>query len=182
MIDQTIEERYKELPVKYREFVTSGFAADAVDVFAGDFDLTEEEQQMFENGILFLLLFIFTEDDLVNYVEVNLPLPKDSIRPIVSSIIHSLPDYAKPIILEQAVVTPASLSQQLQAEINATEHDLQSLHNIRTMAHDMQEVKTHPVVTPPTPEPVHQSSQADLLRHIETMASPNNTPRWDTEK
>lgn len=68
------------------------------------------------------------------------------------------------------------------AEISATEHDLAALHAVRTMAHDMEEVKAHPVVTPPAPEPVHQSSQADLLRQIETMASPNNTPRWDTEK
>lgn len=85
--------------------------------------------------------------------------------------------------LSGAPTNPAvGINPALAAEISATEHDLQSLHNIRTMAHDMQEVKTHPVVTPPTPEPIHQSSQADLLRQIETMAAPSDTPRWDTER
>lgn len=86
------------------------------------------------------------------------------------------------------VVTPSAQppvqvkdSENLQADIIAAEHDLESIHSIRTMAHDMQEAKSHPVTHPTTPEKTYQSSQADLLKQIETMAKPSTAPRWDTE-
>lgn len=69
----------------------------------------------------------------------------------------------------------------LAAEISATEHDLESLHNLRTMAHDMQEAKIHPVMHVPTTETTYQSSQADILRPAAPVPVVNETPRWDTE-
>ena len=81
-----------------------------------------------------------------------------------------------------SIPSPAVTSRpNLAAEISATEHDLESIHSIRTMAHDMQEAKVHPVTHPTTPEKTYQSSQADLLEQIETMAKPSTAPRWDTE-
>jgi hypothetical protein len=181
MIDPIIVERFKELPATYQEFVTGDFAVNASEIFGTGLHLSEEQRVVFENGILFLLMFIFTKDDLVNYMETNLSLSKEAVGPVISAIIQSLPDYAEPLSRELTVAIPKSLTQQLQADISATEHDLESLKGIRTMAHDMKEAKVHPITYPNSPEITHQSSQADILQTQTQTPEVNTGPRWDTQ-
>ena len=74
---------------------------------------------------------------------------------------------------------PVVLPQSLAAEISAAEHDLESIKGIRTMAHDMKEAKSHPVLYPSAKEVFHQSNQSDILGPNETKQQ-NTAPRWDS--
>lgn len=82
---------------------------------------------------------------------------------------------------EQAPVIP-SPSETLQSEISAAEHDLETIKGIRTMAHDMQEAKIHPIQPIAMPEITHQSSQADILKPATPAPTQSTAPRWDTER
>jgi hypothetical protein len=84
--------------------------------------------------------------------------------------------------INQTNVPPSTApAHSLAAEISATEHDLESLQGIRTMAHDMKEAKTHPITHQPTPETTYQSSQEDILRKTPPVANTGQVARWDTE-
>ncbi len=67
-----------------------------------------------------------------------------------------------------------ALDTNLASEISAAEHDLASLHSVRTMSHDMAAIK-------PGSDVIYQSSQADILR-TPTLPTPPpaETPRWET--
>lgn len=88
---------------------------------------------------------------------------------------------SKTLPTQQPVSAPF-IKADLETEIFATERDIQSLQGVRTMAQDMKEAKVHPITPHTTTETTHQSSQADLLRQIESLATPSSVPRWDTEK
>jgi hypothetical protein len=74
------------------------------------------------------------------------------------------------------IVSQQPTSQSLASEISAAEHDLASLHTVRTMSHDMAAIK-------PGSDVVYQSSQADILRAPAPIVTPPapEAPRWDTD-
>lgn len=80
-----------------------------------------------------------------------------------------------------AFVAPPA-NQNLAAEISATEHDLESIRGIRTMAHDMKEAKVHPITPHATHEVVHQSSQADILKIPTTPLASNPSTTWGSDR
>lgn len=83
--------------------------------------------------------------------------------------------------LKELLIKPATFSMKvapnegnLSSEIEQVEHEIESLHSIRTMGEDMDNAKLE--------ERVHSSNQ-DALLHKETTATPqvtqpDDTPRW----
>lgn len=178
MIDPDIKQRIGELPRQYRDFIYSGYATEAANVLGSAEDLTPEQIKLFESSILLYLLFFIDKSDLTEIL-MNEGVPAKEAAGLVFALEKSLPSFAKQA--ETSLLETDSFSS-LESEIATTEHDLAALQNVRTMAHDMKEAKTHPITPHTTNETTHQSSQADLLRQIETLAAPSNVPRWDTEK
>ena len=180
MIDPIIENRFKELPASYQDFVVSGFPREIAEVFSPSLNLSPDQTDTLENGLILYLLFFFTKHELMEYVVNNTGANALETEDVIFTICKNLPDFANNDTYEQT-------RQELQRgsdfniEIAEAENALRSIEGIRTMAHDMQEAKVHPIQPAPIVETTYQSNQADILRPVAPAPVVNETPRWDTE-
>jgi hypothetical protein len=184
MLEQTIENRFKELPLTYQMLITSDYVSEVSEVFSDSLGFSEDRTYILENGLLFYLLFFFTEAELVDYIKANSTADSNDIEFIVSKVCSSLAQFSSRNIYNNTkaeMVAQSRLNQDksLAQEIIETEASFQIAPGLRTMAGDVS-VVTH---TPPQSAPVYQSSQADLLSQTPAPPAPPATapPRWDTE-
>ena len=204
MLDPLVEQRFKELPSFYQLFITSGFSGEAAEVFGSSLNLTDEQTDVFESGITLYLLFIFTENELVDYCVKNLATEAMRTREVVAALIKSLPNY----ITTPANVDSSVRSASLASEITETEKELAAVTmnhevsgmGIRTMADDMRTAQsTAPTISPtpsappapmykpiyPTaPETIYTSNQADIFPTPPPAQhqGQNPPPHWDSER
>ncbi len=127
-----------------------------------------------------LLPIIYHLIGLLNTEEILAELSALKV-PDVYNFLNSVIKNVSPIeVNNQKISIPPTPN--LSAEISATEHDLESLQNIRTMPHDMHAVQTRPLAYPHASENTYQSVQADLLRPAIPVPEVNKqSPRWDSE-
>lgn len=186
MTDPIIEERFKELPPSYRDFVASDFPQEIAEVFASSLNLTPDQTDILENGLILYLLFFFTQTELVEYVTRNTGANAVETEAVISTICRNLPDFADNTEYEQARQELLVTNSSLNSDIAETENALRSIEGLRTMAGDASVVAQAPVNT-------YQSSQAEILIRPEepdvptpTVLPPtsttNNPPRWGSEQ
>jgi hypothetical protein len=155
----------------------SDFVEEAASGFGADAGLNEDQITLLENGFIYYLLFIFSKDDLVQYLSENTlsALSAQDAFEISSAFISTLPEVyngRSEINEEDEFIKDTSLA----TEIAETEQAYSSLQSIRTMAHDMNTAHTT------VDAPVYTSRQADILNRESVTATPKNDgPRWDSE-
>jgi hypothetical protein len=112
---------------------------------------------------------------------VQLGIPFELSHQLYSYIITFL--VQRGVTIGPTMVTPAppEIQNPLSSEIYTVEQEIVALNMVRTMAHDMDEAKGHPVIKTPASEVVYQSSQEDILQPAAPAPVVNETPRWDTE-
>lgn len=161
-----------ELPRQYRDFIYSGFATEAANVLGTAEDLSPEQVKIFESLILLYLLFFIKKDDITEIL-INEGLSAKSASGLLFALEGSLPSFAKQ---NNEIYSELEVLYDLENEISAAEHDLASLHSVRTMSHDMAAIR-------PGSDVVYQSSQADILRAPAPIVTPSapEAPRWDTD-
>jgi hypothetical protein len=135
MINSVVEQRFKEFPLFYQEFLTSGFARQAATVFGSSLQLSNDQIPILEDGIILYLLYILDKKDLVEYLVENVSSNPTDTTAIIETILSCLPDFAKRDDL--AVTSDNSSSGALATEIAETEREFDSLQGIRTMAGDL---------------------------------------------
>jgi hypothetical protein len=185
MIDPIIENRFKELPSSYRDFVASEFPQEIAEVFASSLNLTPDQTDILENGLILYLLFFFTQAELVEYVINNTGADAVETEAVISTICKNLPDFADNTDYEEARHELAEANSSLNSDIAETENALRSIEGLRTMAGDASVAVQAPVNT-------YQSSQTEILTRSEEQADPeptvlplapptNTPPRWGSE-
>lgn len=177
---QFLLERYREQPKFYQDFLVSDYVSEAAMLFGNNLGFTEEQIDIFSDGIILMLLFIYNQADLEEYLHLNTNANDADIHTMVSLLCDTLPDYRKDSQAydEARLSTGRPVTKPLATEIAEAEAALWSIPNIRTMASDIQASPNPPTaaVVPPE-EPVHSSTQADILPNGNTMP----TPRWESE-
>lgn len=185
MLDQELQQHFLQLPPSQQDLITSDFAEEAAELFGYSLKLSEEEIDVFENGIVLVLLFIFNGQDLKEYLSAHTKASHVDIDSAVNALMKTvpLPPQSAPVAIIPSNTVPVAsplinhpLSHSLDNEILETEHSFQHTPGLRTMAGDMKTAAT------PGEPPVYQSSQAELLSKPPTAAQPGSqTPRWDSE-
>ena len=180
---QFLLERYREQPKFYQDFLVSDYVSEAAMLFGNNLGFTEEQVDVFSDGIILMLLFIYNQADLEEYLQLNTNAAAADIHTMVTLLCDALPDYRKDSRAYDQARTAVSLNgnltnEPLATEIAETEKALLALPNIRTMADDMQASPNPPTAAAVLPEEqVHSSSQADIFPNGNTMP----TPRWESE-
>ena len=179
MIDPIIETRFKELPPSYQSFVASDFPGDMAELFASSLNLTSEQVDTLENGLILYLLFFFTQVELVEYIVKNTGADLAETTEVISVICKHLPEFANNDIYEQVRREVPGDPVSFNLEIAETENALRSMEGLRTMAGDASEVTQAPVST-------YQSTQAEILTQpdapsvVPSSPLPNSDNRWDS--
>ena len=179
MIDPIIETRFKELPPAYQSFVASDFPGDMAELFASSLNLTSEQVDTLENGLILYLLFFFTQAELVEYVVDNTGADATATKEVISVICKHLPEFANNDIYERARLEMPEGATGLSTEITEAENAIRSMEGLRTMAGDASEVTQAPVST-------YQSTQAEILTQPDAPSVappsplPNTDNRWDS--
>lgn len=184
MDNQLLEKRIAELSPLYRDFVESGFVENAAVLFADSENLSGRNVDVLENAFFFYLLSLLNEQETATFIGTECRLPQSKAENLLFAFTTSLPkdlnehiknEYIK--LHQETAVAPS-----LTLEIAETERAFEELHHIRTMAHDMNEARVHPITPQMMPEVTHRSSQDDILSNPQATLKTNpSTPRWDTE-
>lgn len=170
MLDQTIIDRFNELPESYRSFITGDFVEQAIKTFGTSLDFTESDKLNLKNGLIFRLLFIFDKNDFIEYMTTSTNFSVAEITPVIEVLLKSMPDFTENSIYQQARKEDVST---LSEELNEMEETLKTLHSIRTMDEDMDAAKQE--------DRVHKSSQDAIFSKQTKLPQHSDTPRWETE-
>jgi hypothetical protein len=185
MLDTELKQRFLELPAFYREFVASDFAKEAAALYGESLKMNPDQVAIFEDGIILLLLFVFTKQDLSEYISEGTGISYRSVIPVVDALFESVHDFRKNSGFEDLRRPPSNTQPQLPSQ-NSFALPL------RTMPMDMQHAvqsqqpiapSEPPIQTPPAQIPVYQSSQSTILNQPAPQPPPYTppTPRWDTD-
>ena len=173
MLDPIIGNRFKELPVEYQNFITSDYPYEVAEVYGSSLKLSEDGIDVLENGLIFYLMFLFNENEFIDYVVTNTGASRTETTDVISTICRHLPEFVN----HKDYIEILESSQPLSEDIAETEKMYASIQGLRTMAGDAQVVQAHE-------EPVYQSSQSALLSPTVPPLPPtpySSIPRWDTE-
>lgn len=183
MLDQELQQHFLQLPPAQQDLITSGFAEEAAELFGHSLKLSEEETDIFENGIVLVLMFVFDGQDLKEYLAAHTKASHVDIDSVVNALMKTMPSrpQSTPVVVAPANTVPIvnppishPLSHSLDNEILETEHSFQHTPGLRTMAQDAS-AASH------TSPPVYQSSQAELLARPQVATPEPAPPRWDSE-
>lgn len=158
---------YQAAPEEKKQFIDSVAIAECVQKLVDTGSLSSGNQPLLVTALSHHVLKSTSEEDIIKI------LSAAGIENVLSLI-------GKAVGCVEMKLTPPPNAPEvkLQSEIAEVEHEMESLHSLRTMGEDMDHAKQE--------EKVHVSDQDALLRKESAPAAsaqqPADTPRWGSEE
>ncbi|MBY0309707.1 hypothetical protein K2Q16_00990 [Patescibacteria group bacterium] len=164
------ERLYQITDPAYRDYILSGDTTDLAIILGSTHNLDEQAVGVLENAIDLYLLWLLDATGLATFISRQCDLSLDDAAVLVAAIDLALPEdvlqaHAHPEAMLQAAPSPT-----IATEIAATEAALAHISTVRTMARDMEDLKSQA----PQDNAIYKSSQ-DTIRPDSTQA---DTSRW----
>jgi hypothetical protein len=135
MLDKIIQDRFNILEPGYTEFVKSNFTTILATQLGEHHKLPTEKTIILSNAIILFLVFLLDLDDFINFIVSGCGVSKDEAGQIAGAVLESMP-----------------------------EHFLAQYHNTEQQFVQDGLSANDQVVTEPTPETIHSTTQDAILK------------------
>ncbi len=178
MPNSIINQRARELPPIYRDYILSGEVSAIANEFSQAHNLSEASATALENGIFLFMLFFLSKSSFINFLKENCDLTEHDAGVLVEAILLSLPINIRELQQQSTLLVFAETSTDINSDIAETEATINALNS--------RPVSVNPPQYAPSQENTYTSLQSAILRENRPLSIPvpppaPNANRWETE-